>query len=237
MSTYPNSIVSFATINNGDTTNASQINTPNAEIVAIETGLLNGFQHSILPDADNTRDAGTTAKNFRNIFTYKLSGTTTLDFFTNSIKALGIDSTQFVDSPTQPRASVFNSAVQTLTTGSITTLTFDSEDFDVGAMHSTSSNTSRLTVPTGGDGLYLISIAVNFVSNNSGSRIVYVKKNGSGAFTITKPSVGSGVVTSVESVFLMSLVATDYVEIQGQQDSGGNLDVTTATRFQIVKLW
>lgn len=45
-------------------------------------------------------------------------------------------------------ARVFNSADITLT--GFDTLTFDSERFDTDSYHSTSSNTSRLTVPTTG---------------------------------------------------------------------------------------
>jgi hypothetical protein len=52
---------------------------------------------------------------------------------------------------TQPKfrgAKVYNSADQSIG-GSETTLTFDTESYDTDAIHSTSSNTGRLTVPTG----------------------------------------------------------------------------------------
>jgi hypothetical protein len=57
--------------------------------------------------------------------------------------------------PLQPRCSVFNSAVQAISSGAgAVALTFDSELFDVGGFHSTGSNPSRLTVPAGSSGLY-----------------------------------------------------------------------------------
>lgn len=44
---------------------------------------------------------------------------------------------------------------QSITTNTATAVTFDAEDFDTDAFHSTSSNTSRFTVPAGKAGYYL----------------------------------------------------------------------------------
>lgn len=63
MATYPGGIVTLAT--HSDTTDtifAADINTPNAEIVAVETGLLNGFQHDLVPLTDDARSLGSTSK-------------------------------------------------------------------------------------------------------------------------------------------------------------------------------
>lgn len=70
MASYPSSIVTLATHNdNTDTIFAADINTPNAEIVAIETGLLNGFQHNLIPDADDTRSLGSSSKRWLKLWT------------------------------------------------------------------------------------------------------------------------------------------------------------------------
>jgi hypothetical protein len=58
----------------------------------------------------------------------------------------------------QPACRVYNSGNIDPTTSTWEPLTFDSERFDTDAMHSTSSNTGRITIPTGGDGLYLIGV-------------------------------------------------------------------------------
>ncbi len=63
MATYPGAIISLP--NHSDTTDtifAADINTPNAEIVAVETGLLNGFQHNLLPLTDATYSLGSSSK-------------------------------------------------------------------------------------------------------------------------------------------------------------------------------
>lgn len=75
MASYPSSIVTLATHNDGDSIPASDVNTPNAEIVAMETGLLNGFQHDIKPLTDNANDLGNSTHAWRNAY---IKGTTTL---------------------------------------------------------------------------------------------------------------------------------------------------------------
>jgi len=55
----------------------------------------------------------------------------------------------------QPAAIVTKSATTTMTADEWTTLDFDGESVDTDGMHDTGTNPSRLTVPTGGAGLYL----------------------------------------------------------------------------------
>ena len=51
-----------------------------------------------------------------------------------------------------PSCNVYNNANISIATGTNTALTFNSERYDNAAMHSTSSNTQRITAPTGGGG-------------------------------------------------------------------------------------
>lgn len=44
---YPSGVISFGTKNAGDTIQPADINTPQTEITAIESGLLNGLQHAL----------------------------------------------------------------------------------------------------------------------------------------------------------------------------------------------
>lgn len=74
---YPNSIVSLANHSDGDTVFAADVNTPNAEIVAVETGLLNGVQHNLKPLADAGKDLGDSTHAWNNIWskgTVQLNG-------------------------------------------------------------------------------------------------------------------------------------------------------------------
>src|SRR5439155_11491480 len=66
------------------------------------------------------------------------------------------------------RCSAYHSTTASIGTGAWTVLSLDSEDWDLGAFHSTSFNTSRLTVPVGGAGSYLIRGKLRFAAAAGG---------------------------------------------------------------------
>lgn len=232
MASYPSSTKSFATHTGGQQIASADINAIQDEVVALENGLRTGVAHDLIPDADNTRDLGSAAKQWNDAF---LGGRLVSP-------SLDVDTTGFVNSATQPRARVYRSTAQTISDTTLTALTFDTEDFDVGAMHDTGSNTSRLTVPTGGDGLYLIIAGISWAANATGFRELIVKKNGTtfvgGSLS---QNVGAGASTAQQAVAAITLAATDYVEAFVQQTSGGALatanNPNTLDFFSIVKLW
>jgi len=116
-------------------------------------------------------------------------------------------------------------ANQTLSNATWTTITFPEEEFDTDAFHSTSTNTGRLTIPTGKDGKYRINASIVFDSNATGIRLVRFTKNGTFFQQGVWGSASSAEQTASHSQVIVSLVAGDYVEVQGYQTSGGNLDV------------
>jgi hypothetical protein len=142
------------------------------------------------------------------------------------------------------RASAYNSAAQSVPDATATALTFDSEDFDAGSMHSTSVNTSRITIPASKGGVYLILGGAGFAPSATGYRQLDIKKNGATTLTtITVPSNTGGSPTGVFQVhFIVTLAAGDYVELIATQNSGGALNVGSATRalaafLQVARLW
>lgn len=142
-----------------------------------------------------------------------------------------------LSSSKQPRASAYNSAVQSVPTGAFTTITFDSEDFNVGAMHSTSVNSSRMTVPTGGAGLYYIRTKLRFALAGETQVAIQLLKNGS-AISIHDETP----VSDVEVSSMQVLAAGDYIEVQAFHDAAGNINIGSGVRqaaseLQIVKLW
>lgn len=170
-------------------------------------------------------------------------GTNAIAAATAGVKALGIDSTQFIDSPTQPRCSAYNNTTQSINDSTFTALTFNSEDFDVASMHDTASNTSRLTVPTGGDGVYLVIGHASFAGNATGARVAQLYKNGATALKrTTMNNAGAGTTVLVPVSEILVLVAGDYIELRALQDSGGALNTGSATRdltntLSMIKLW
>jgi len=129
-------------------------------------------------------------------------------------------------------ARVYHAATQSATNGTPLTLAFNSERVDSdpnGAIHDTVTNNSRLTVRTGG--LYLITGTAAFASNATGYRSLSVLQNGANYIaTQTVPAIsGNDQCLSIATVYLLS--ASDYVELQATQTSGGALNVQTASAY------
>lgn len=143
----------------------------------------------------------------------------------------------------QLRCRAYNNAVQSINNTTTTTLTFNSETYDVGAMHSTSSDTSRVTVPTAGDGLYLIVGQTMWEANGTGVRRLSLIKNGATALAESDQASASATrLTAQDAVTIVNLVAGDYVEVTVFQESGGALNAGDtnegiASALMLTKLW
>jgi hypothetical protein len=114
---------------------------------------------------------------------------------------------------------------QATSTGAWTAITYDTETYDTDAFHSTSSNTSRITIPTGLAGYYLIYANIAWAANGSGQRGVKIYQNGSQDRwkQFQAANGGYGNFLTVADVYYLGV--TDYIEIVAYQDSGGNLNV------------
>lgn len=131
----------------------------------------------------------------------------------------------------KPHAAVFNSAAQSIPDSTHTALTFDSEHVDVGGMHSTSSNTSRLTIPSGADGWYDVGGCVEFAAvNTTGIREVELRLNGLSLIAIQQVTAAN-IVQQVTVNRKSQLVAGDYIELTVFQSSGGALNVNASALY------
>ncbi len=131
---------------------------------------------------------------------------------------------------TIPAAQAFNSATESITSGSgTTTLTFNSENFDTAALHSTTTNTSRLTAPVAG--LYQVTGQVRWSANGAGSRFLAINKSGAGWVGADWRQAAGGTfnITDQFVTALTSLTAGQYVELDAYQDSGATLTVGSGT--------
>lgn len=126
---------------------------------------------------------------------------------------------------------VNNSAAITLTTSTSTALTFDTERWDTDGFHDTTTNTSRLTVPAGLAGKYLIVGNASFAANATGSRELAIELNGTTyiADVLLPATSGSGARFVVSTVY--DLAVGDYVRLIAFQSSGGNLNVQATTSY------
>jgi hypothetical protein len=116
-------------------------------------------------------------------------------------------------------------ATQALSTSTETLVLFNAADsYDTDAFHDTSTNSSRLTVPTGLGGIYIITGGLRFANNATGVRGMSVLKNGSKIAEVTV-TPGSSQAAALAIATAEKLAAGDYVELRGYQDSGGSLNI------------
>jgi len=123
----------------------------------------------------------------------------------------------------------YNNANITIGTGAATVLTLNTGQIDPYDMHSTVSNTSRLTSTL--SGWYTISSAVEFESNATGIRIVYIVYGGATHIAQNSTTALNGFTTrlSVNSQYYLS--DGDYVETFVYQNSGGDLDIVASGNY------
>lgn len=125
---------------------------------------------------------------------------------------------------------------QSIPTGTWTALTSnDAETFDVTGMHSTVTNTSRITVPSGEAGKFLQLATVNFAAAAAGGRFVGFGRNGANPGFSGANQLGSASISpQLTAVQLMPRVAADYDEVKVFQDSGGSVN---ATLNNVASIW
>lgn len=119
---------------------------------------------------------------------------------------------------------VQSSATTTVPTNAWTSIGFDSSTIDNYGGHSNVTSNSRYTIQV--PGKYLVSGTVAFALNTSGDRGAKIVKNGStiqGPYSLVgSASTAHGVSISTAG-FIVACSASDYLELQGYQNTGGNL--------------
>lgn len=103
-------------------------------------------------------------------------------------------------------------ATQTISSNVKTTIPFTSESFDSDNYHSTTTNTSRLTVPSGKAGKYIITANAQWDTNTAGRRNAIVMVNGGDKMQYSLNSPGNDQCSCPVTVIL-SLAVGDYVEL------------------------
>jgi hypothetical protein len=134
--------------------------------------------------------------------------------------------------PPVPQARVFTSAAISMANGAVTVVTFDSESFDNGAVHSTTSNTSRLTAPI--TGVYLIGETHIWAASLVGERYADILANGGSVLSTQRYSTAaSSGVSNFSQTTMYQLTAGQYVELRVYQNTGGALNLDSATFWMV----
>lgn len=125
-----------------------------------------------------------------------------------------------------PSARVYHDTTQALTGSTDTALAFNQELYDNAAIHDTSSNNSRLTCPSGGDGIYMIVGNVEWTTS-TGTYYLKIRLNGS---TIIANQRQDGTANNPGQIStLYVLAAGDYVELVA--NPSGNRTVASTAAY------
>ena len=138
------------------------------------------------------------------------------------------DNVAFLANP--PKVRAYNSAAISTTTATATLITLDSERYDTDTMHSTATNTGRITFTTAGTYRYTARIA--FASGAGDYREVKIRLGGATDIDLDSRGVaGGGNYTTCICTGEYAFTAGQYIEMFAYQNSGGNLNVVVAGNY------
>lgn len=141
------------------------------------------------------------------------------------------DGVHFPLTPTSPLlCDVYQSSAQSLSNNTWTAITFTQEIVDSATMHSTSTNTSRITIPSGYPTAYYAVGGIFCTASGSGAASCAIAKNGTrlagSVPRIPMPADGFGIGLPTREI-TVPLTGGDYVELHGVQASGGSVNTWT----------
>ena len=120
-------------------------------------------------------------------------------------------------------ALIYNNANQAIATGGTGyAITMNSESLDTDSYHSTTTNTSRITIPTGLGGLYAITGYFRMESTSVTTPTGGILKNGISMIRNVQPTGGYA---AIHVATTMLLAAGDYVELFCAHFTGANRNV------------
>ena len=149
---------------------------------------------------------------------------------TDTSKSLIYNGTAWVAPQAQtvpPMCKATKSAVQSIPAATATVITLQTEDYDTDSMHSTTTNTSRITIGTAG--VYTVTGFILSAASVAAYNYLYIYKNGTslpantGIVAGTKD--GANAIISQITVTL-SLAAADYVELAFYHNNAGAINVS-----------
>lgn len=170
--------------------------------------------------------------------------TTPQSVSTNSIASSASFNSQVVDNLSwlandAPSCRVYRNTNLSIANNTETYVAFPLERFDNFAMHDVSINNTRITIPSGGGGLYFIHASVAFSANATGIRRLSIIQNQTTLLARDHSAGFTSYATFLNASAFYRLSAGEYVEISVFQDSGGALDCAVSANAtpEFTVLW
>jgi len=227
VATYPAGTYAPTPVANGGVIDAARDNAQDGEITAVENALLNGLDHALtISTGGLTISTGG----------LRVSGPST---FTGAVTFSSL-----VSAVAQPRCLVYSTVAQSFAANAFTAVSFTAEEYDVGGLHSTAANPSRITIPAGSSGLYLFGTLVRFSTGGAGDQaFVRMIKNSTTEFS-AGPALARASSASITLQYQVPAVVDggDFFEVEvfpttstGSMAAAGVRRI--ASDFWCVKLW
>lgn len=137
---------------------------------------------------------------------------------------------------------IYGSGLSTVSVPDNTSVVIDLPDelYDTNGFHSTTTNTSRITVPAGQAGYYYIEGKLAYQPGSQTKLSTLLKVSGNGIYANAMDGAGGDFNSDVPAATVYYLAEGDYVEIQARQIGGGTQTVKrgneTETSLMIAKL-
>jgi hypothetical protein len=125
---------------------------------------------------------------------------------------------------------LFRSGVGTIPNATATIIDWNSERFDTNGFHDNVTNNTRITIPTGYAGRYLVTWQLGFNFNATGYREIELLINGS-QFPQSYNLTTSTGYTTQSAALVYPFSVGDYIQLRATQTSGGNLDISATQAF------
>ena len=123
--------------------------------------------------------------------------------------------------------SLSKSAAQSVSNATWTAISWDLENYDTDAFHDVSTNNTRITIPAGKGGKYLIAANLYTPANSAGSRLLKYTKNGTDSYYGNWGPASAVHSTSIVGSQVFNLTAGDYIEVAIYQDTGTSINVNS----------
>jgi hypothetical protein len=148
---------------------------------------------------------------------------------------------------TIPQASVTNTSAESIANATAgITLTFNSNEFDTDGLHSTTTNTDRLTAPIAG--VYQVNLYARWAGapgsiygNSSGTRLLAISKDptsySTGYYTTVWQNANANGWTDESVSALIKLNAGDFLVATAYQDSGSTITIAGLPRPHFSMRW
>jgi hypothetical protein len=125
-------------------------------------------------------------------------------------------------------AMVYRSSAQTISNNSFTSVNFNAEQYDTNNFHDNTTNSNRLTIPSGKSGYYLLNGFIAWEANVTGVRSSrFVTDTGDLYNNLSIINAGTPYGTGTQISAVVYLAAAAWVEMKVHQTSGGNLDLSS----------